>query len=333
MILAGERLAASVGGFTALLKLARATGAKLGWVPRRAGERGALEAGALPNLLPGGRPVVDPAARSEVATAWRVDDLPLTPGRGTDSIIAAARRGDLDALLVGGVEVDDLPDPQAALAAIDAVPFVVSLELRASAVSDLADVVFPVAAVAEKAGTFVDWEGRERPFGAALQDTSTPPDLRVLHGIADELDIDLRLPDVGAARRELHALGPWRGVRATEPLVSPALSVHLDAGEAVLSTWRLLLDSGRMQDGEPHLAGTARTPTVRVSKATATMLGLADGDPLTVGNDRGEITLPLEITEMPDRIVWLPANSAGSAVRRELAADSGSVVRISGGAS
>ena len=39
------------------------------WVPRRAGERGAVEAGALPNLLPGGRGVADAAARAEVAAA------------------------------------------------------------------------------------------------------------------------------------------------------------------------------------------------------------------------------------------------------------------------
>ena len=46
--------------------------------------------------------------------------------------------------------------------------FVVSLEIRASAVTELADVVFPVAAVAEKSGALVNWEGRLRPFDAAL---------------------------------------------------------------------------------------------------------------------------------------------------------------------
>ena len=34
----------------------RKTGARLAWVPRRAGDRGAVEAGCLPSLLPGGRP-------------------------------------------------------------------------------------------------------------------------------------------------------------------------------------------------------------------------------------------------------------------------------------
>ena len=45
----------------------------------------------------------------------------------------------------------------------------VSLELRPSEVTEHADVVLPVAAVAEKAGTFLNWEGRVRLFEAALK--------------------------------------------------------------------------------------------------------------------------------------------------------------------
>ena len=52
------------------------------------------------------------------------------------------------------------PTPAAAEAALAAVGFVVSLELRQSAVTEFADVVLPVAAAAEKAGRFVTWEGR-----------------------------------------------------------------------------------------------------------------------------------------------------------------------------
>ncbi|NUR67959.1 MAG: NADH-quinone oxidoreductase subunit G, partial [Streptomyces sp.] len=41
VILVGERLASVPGGYTAVLRLAAATGAALAWIPRRAGERGA----------------------------------------------------------------------------------------------------------------------------------------------------------------------------------------------------------------------------------------------------------------------------------------------------
>ena len=88
-VLVGERLATVPGALSAAVALAEATGARLAWVPRRAGERGALEAGALPTLLPGGRPLADAAARAEVASAWGVESLADTAGRDTAGIVAA----------------------------------------------------------------------------------------------------------------------------------------------------------------------------------------------------------------------------------------------------
>ena len=91
VILLGERLATSPGAFAAAAALAARTGARLAWVPRRAGDRGAVEAGCLPELLPGGRPLADAAARVDVATAWGIDACPSKPGRDADAIVAAAR--------------------------------------------------------------------------------------------------------------------------------------------------------------------------------------------------------------------------------------------------
>jgi NADH-quinone oxidoreductase subunit G len=76
--------------------------------------------------------------------------------------VAAAADGELSALVIGGVDLDDLPDPELARRALGRVGFVVSLEIRQSSVTDLADVVLPVAPVQEKQGTFLDWEGRAR---------------------------------------------------------------------------------------------------------------------------------------------------------------------------
>ena len=333
VILAGERLAEVPGALTAAARLAQATGAQLAWIPRRAGERGAIEAGALPGLLPVGRPVTDPRARAEVARAWAVapDSLPSAPGRSTAQMLAAAAAGEIGALVVAGVDPHDLPDPAAALGALEAAPFVVSLELRASAVTDRADVVLPVAAVAEKAGTFVNWEGRGGSFGAALGVPGARSDFQVLGDIADEMDVHLGLPDVAAARRELAALGSWHGPRVAEPLGSAGARAEpgpLARGEAVLATWNQLLDAGRMQDGEPFLAGTARPPVAMMSAATAAQAGTADGDKVTVATAAGAVTVPVRVTEMPDQVVWLPANSAGCAARRELGAGHGSRVMI-----
>ena len=200
----------SPGGLSAAARLADSTGAQLAWVPRRAGERGAIEAGALPGLLPGGRPLSDETARAQVAQGWNVADLPSADGRDVDGILAAAADGSLGALLVGGIDPDDFADPEAVLAALDAAGFVVSLELRHSAVTERADVVFPIAPAAEKAGTYVNWEGRQRSFAGALPPKATP-DCRVLDTLADELGIDLGFPTVAAGLAELNGLGTWDG--------------------------------------------------------------------------------------------------------------------------
>ena len=92
VILVGERLATSPGALSSAAEVAAKSGAKLAWVPRRAGDRGAVEAGCLPNLLPGGRPVADAAARVDTATTWGLDSLPETPGRDADEITRMSTR-------------------------------------------------------------------------------------------------------------------------------------------------------------------------------------------------------------------------------------------------
>jgi NADH-quinone oxidoreductase subunit G len=329
VILVGERLAEVPGALAAVVRLAVACGARLAWVPRRAGERGAVEAGALPGLLPVGRPVTDPAARAEVARAWGKSSLPVVPGRDTAAMLAAAEAEELGALVIAGVDPADLPDPAFALRAIERTPFVVSLELRASAVTDRADVVFPVAAVAEKAGTFVNWEGRGGSFREAIHVPEVRTDLYVLGAIADQMDVHLGLPDAAAARGELAALGTWRGERTDPPApeawggrggLAGRAFPHEQAGSggdrsprgdtavtARLATWHQLLDDGRMQDGEPSLAGTARPAVARMSAATAAASGVADGDKVTVATDRGSVTVPVVVVPMMDHVVWLPA--------------------------
>jgi NADH-quinone oxidoreductase subunit G len=112
--------------------------------------------------------------------------------------------------------------------------------------------------------------------------------------------------------------------------------VPVAGGRAVLSTWRLALDLGRGQDGEPFLAGTAHRAHARLSPATAAALGVVDGGLVAVsslaGRATGSITLPVVLTPMPDGAVWLPTNSAGSRVRVDLAATSGDVVGVTAAA-
>ncbi|WP_347350505.1 NADH-quinone oxidoreductase subunit G [Intrasporangium sp.] len=329
IVLVGERLAQVPGALTAAAELAAAKGARLAWVPRRAGERGALEVGAIGHLLPGGRPVADPAARAEVAAVWDTDSLPETPGRDTARIIAAAADGGLDALVVGGVDPLDLGLPEAAAALERA--FVVSLELRESPVTAVADVVLPVAPHAHKAGSFVDWEGRVRPFERALSSNAVS-DYRALDMLASEMGHFLQTRTHGEVQAQFEALGPWTGRRAPAPATSAAPVAPAGAGEFVLATWATLLDAGRMQDGEPFLAGTAPRTVARLSPGAATWLGLADGDTVTVTGPAGAVSVPAVVTDdMVEGVVWLPTNSRGCSVYRDLGARAGEHVTVTKG--
>ncbi|HEU5271544.1 MAG TPA: NADH-quinone oxidoreductase subunit G, partial [Jatrophihabitans sp.] len=288
IILVGERMAAVPGALSAVARLAADTGARLGWVPRRAGERGALDAGAVPTLLPGGRPVTEDAARAEVERIWAAH-VPATAGRALPAILTAAHAG--SALLVGGVDLADLPDPVAAEAALDRAGFVVSLELRRTRVTEYADVVFPVAAAAEKAGRYVNWEGRRRPFDLTLTGTGQLTDGRVLNALADELDVDLGLPTTAAARAELDRLGVGTSRVAVPTVPVPTAP---DRSGLRLATWQELIDRGSMLDGEPNLAGTAKPLRVVLAKQTAADLGVSEGELVTVTADGRSITAPAE---------------------------------------
>jgi NADH-quinone oxidoreductase subunit G len=329
LILVGERAALTPGLLSTAIKLANATGSMIAWVPRRAGERGAIEAGALANLLPHGRPVASVTARVDIAAAWGVASLSAEQGLDTDGILRSAQEGRIGALLVGGVDPFDLADPKLTLAALETA-FVVSLELRESAVTQRADVVLPVASVTEKSGTFLNWEGRERKFDQVLEDATRISDLRVLNMLAEALNVPLGLRNPAEAKIEFDSLGVWDGERSIAPSHEALARTEPAAGEALLTTWRMLLDLGSLQDGETNLAGTARKACVRLSGETALEIGVENGDQVRVSSDAGFISLPLQITKMPTRVVWLPENSAGSQVRRTLGVTSGAVVRIGG---
>lgn len=317
VVLVGERLATVPGALSAAADLARGSGARLAWIPRRAGERGALEAGALPG--PG--------------------------GRDTAGILEAAASGSVGALVVGGVDIDDIGHPRGREALERA--FVVSLEIRPSSVTEHADVVLPVAPHAESEGTFLDWEGRERPFAASL-DTTAMGDHRVLAMIADEMGVFLGTRSVAevretrAADAAAHtgaapsrtgsspAGAPASAARHAAPAADQTGPVQPGPGQLVLATWRHLLDRGSLQDGEPFLAGTAPTPKALVSPVSADALGVVPGDLVTVSADGLRVTAPVEIVEMVDHVVWLPTHSE-SCDLRALAAQPGAVVTVTKG--
>jgi NADH-quinone oxidoreductase subunit G len=327
VILVGERASESAGLISAAVALAEKTGAKLAWIPRRAGERGALEAGAFPTLLPGGRPVADSAARVDIAAAWGVDSLPVTPGRTTHQIIEALGNGDLDSVVVGGVDAHDLLHSRKVLEVLKN-SFVVSLEIATSSVTEVADVVLPVAAVTEKSGSFLNWEGRARAFDAAVAESLNRSDVRILSALADAMGESIMLGTVSATAREIAQLGKWDGARASFAPVAPGSAPAASGDQAVLTSWRRLLDMGTLQRGEDNLAGTRRQTVAVISEKRAAAAGVVTGDQVRISNANGSITLPVLVEDIHDDAVWIPRNSFGSQALTALDAVHGELVTV-----
>ncbi len=327
VILVGERAAESAGVLSAVAALADSTSAKIAWIPRRAGERGALEAGAIGNLLPGGRPVTDAAARVDIGALWGTDSLPSAEGKSAQEIYAAVNAGEIGALLVGGVDPLDGDNSQGALAALDKA-FVVSLEIASSAVTQRADVVLPVAAITEKSGSFLNWEGRPRSFDTAVQDSLNRSDLRILSMIAEEMGATVNLATVTSAVKEIASLGKWDGARVSMSKVSASAQPAVSGDQFILTSWRRLLDLGTLQQGEENLAGTARATVAVISPKRAGALGVVDGDKLKISTALGSVTLNALVEDIHDDALWAPRNSRGSQLLVNLGVAHGAVVSV-----
>ncbi len=339
VILVGERAAGLPGTFTALLELASRTGAKLAWIPRRAGDRGAVEAGCLPCLLPGGRPASDAAARVDMAAAWGTD-VPVATGLPGTEILKAAITGELKALVVAGLQPTDFADAEATREGIEKAGFVISLESRQSEVTERADVVIPVNLIEDQAGSFWNWEHRVGRVNRVIKQGVSPmTDVRALAMLADGLGRDLGFRVPSGARAEFDELGAWEGTRIATPRVAfgvPGTDVpgtpapgteHL-----VLASWRQLIDGSAANDGSTALIATAKPNVARLSPATATYLNVAAGDPITVTARAGKVTLPLVVEEsMVDGVVWIPGNRDGAGLG-ELDVVAGETVEVNGGA-
>jgi len=126
--------------------LAQACGGSLGFLPEGANSTGAALAGALPQRGPGG---------AAVAAA----------GEGAAAMLAAPR----PAVLLLGIEPDrDLGNPARALATLRESAHVVALSaFRSRGLEDTADILLPVAAFTESAGTYVNIQGDRQGFTAA----------------------------------------------------------------------------------------------------------------------------------------------------------------------
>ncbi|HEX2025777.1 MAG TPA: molybdopterin-dependent oxidoreductase, partial [Actinomycetota bacterium] len=312
LVLAGERLGASVGAVSMAVSVAEGVGARFALLPRRAGDRGALRAGVHPGLLPGARSVADAAERAEVESAWG-GSAPAEPGRDTAAILEAAARREIEVLyLVGTDPLTDFPDADLARRALANVPFLVVQDISLGPYAEMADAVLPAAAYLEKEGHFTDWEGR----GQRLRPVRAPiglarSDWEIFQELSEIAGADLGFSSLEAVQRELGSLVGPRGIPLA-PGPSRRAEPSSDEGLALFS-YPLLVDEGRQTvEAEELKAALEDEAFLEVHRDDASRLGLTDGEPARLRTERGEAQLPVRVTEdIAPGAAFVPWNQPG----------------------
>jgi len=315
VVLAGWRAGPS-GALFATAQFADSLDASLVWVPRRAGDRGALDVGARPDLLPGGQPVGSDHARAALAKAWGAELL-AEPGLDGPGMLRAAAEGRLGVLLLAGVDLirDYGPRELAEEALRNA--FVIAIDHEINDTTRHADVLLPGVVHAETEGTFTDWEGRIQathpavPVGGAAQ---------TVWELADQLSlrfkVDLGLASLDRVKAETErfrtrqASVAWAG---SAP--APGIELTGPSDGLALVTYPLLLDGASMLARAADLNRATVPAFVELHPDDAARLQLRDGGKAEIsfgkdsfGGDR-TATLPVRISAgIAPGCAFIPSN-------------------------
>ena len=130
--------------------------------------QGACDLGALPNVYPGYQPVDDPAVKKRFERAWGVP-LPGRAGLTVTEIVNAAGEGTVKGLYIMGENpmVSD-PNLNHVADALSKLDFLCVQDIFMTPTAELADVVLPATAFAEKDGTYTNTERRVQLVRRAL---------------------------------------------------------------------------------------------------------------------------------------------------------------------
>ena len=98
-------------------------------------------------------------------------------------------------------------------------------------------------------------------------------DRDVLVRLAEEFDADLGITTLSDLYAEVNPLMEWDGDPQDFTPASAQTPAAAGKGQVVLASHKPMIDAGRLQDGAPWLAGSARRPVLLASAATLARRG------------------------------------------------------------
>ncbi len=328
----GEDSVRALLDLSAALDLAGREGSGLLEIPDIANARGLREAGCLPDAGPGlSEPVVpghDAARESAPATSGG----PI--GMDTDAIRAALESGELESLILFGVDpLRDFPDTAAWDRALTSAKHLVVFSTFENATTAKADVVFPLETHAEKDGTVTHPDGRlQRVRPSAGRPGDIRPNWGVLAELSQALDHDTGIDSQPSAFAALTDAVPFyagitdsdiagRGIRWQEGPSAAAAPGPGDSSLARPGEGDVGSPSERFAREEPDASGDSGTTLHRrvgsEEGLPAAPLGPSENGSLSLGTYRDlwagpitELNPPLKFLE-PQQTVELSIGDAG----------------------
>lgn len=266
-------------------------------------------------------PTISPALQKELATLWGT--YPTSPEHSTDSMLAMARKEELNALLMFGVNPVMLyPDRAFALEALEKLDFVVVADLFETETTALADVVLPLAGWAEYVGEYVNLEGRVQTADRAIR----PPALaksaaEIIQALAERMGKRLFTSESARTGEINHLLGlnaallwpsQFQNIAPASEESDPQYPHPLFVGDDPHHR-------GHWTEKAPSLVNFCSEAYVELSAATADRYGIKAGDPVKVESSTGKVILPARISEWLDTdTVFVPRNFAAAQVNQLL---------------
>jgi formate dehydrogenase alpha subunit len=150
--------------------------------------QGACDMGGLPNVFPAYQQVANEDARKKFEAAWKAT-LSGKPGLTIIEMMNAAGRGDVKAIYIMGENplVSD-PDLHHVKSELQKLDLLIVQDIFLTETAQLADVVLPSAAFAEKDGTFSNTERRVQRIRKAVNAPGeAKPDWEIIAGISTKM--------------------------------------------------------------------------------------------------------------------------------------------------
>jgi formate dehydrogenase alpha subunit len=345
VILAGQELLRSAGGYGACLQLldlllltGKLTEPGCGFAPlaEENNDQGAVEMGAVAELLPGALDLTSPEHRAQLGRAWKAD-IPSMAGATLMDMIDRAQSGLLKGMIIVGENpVASLPSHVSPKEALQKLEFLVCQELFLTETAALAHVVLPAAAPLEKAGTFTNQEGHVQPVRPAIEPAGdSRPDWEILSALSVLLGTPLDYGDSKELLKEIRSVLPGYGQLGPAPIPAKVDTAAIGRyiaggyrqdlaprytlaprGSQTEGSWHIaltqsLFHSGKLSTRSKGLIQIEGQGALRINPADATRLAVTNGDRVRLSNKRGTLTTIVKLVErVPQGSVWFPDHFA-----------------------